>query len=217
MTTPEHGYIAAVGTFDGVHRGHAFLVEMLKREAAARGFRPKIITFADHPLRVVAPERCPGALSSTTERIERLKELGINDITILPFDRAMAACTAAEFLDILRTREDVRVLAMGFNNHIGSDRRRASELAPATAGIEIINFPELDSGSGVSSSAIREALAAGDVTKGAQLLGRPYQITGKVVGGKHLGRSIGFPTANIEVPDSSLILPADGVYAVDVP
>ncbi|MDE6040862.1 MAG: riboflavin biosynthesis protein RibF, partial [Muribaculaceae bacterium] len=117
---------------------------------------------------------------------------------------------------MLHDSENVVALAMGFNNHIGSDRRAAASLAPATSGVEIVPLEELDNRSGVSSSAIRNALIHGKVEEAAALLGRPFEITGTVVHGKQLGRRIGFPTANINLIQPDLIVPADGAYAVDV-
>ena len=215
-STPKHGYMAAVGTFDGVHLGHAFVVEQLKHLAAARGLKTKIITFEKHPLSVVAPDRCPATLTPTNRRTELMTDLGVDQVVVLPFDRTMAAMTAAEFLAMLHNSENVVALAMGFNNHIGSDRRAAASLAPATSGVEIVPLEELDNRSGVSSSAIRNALIHGKVEEAAALLGRPFEITGTVVHGKQLGRRIGFPTANINLIQPDLIVPADGAYAVDV-
>lgn len=214
-TKADKGYIAAVGTFDGVHRGHAFVIERLIAEAAAKGLKSKIITFSDHPLAVVAPHRCPAALTHPEARIRLLRSLGVDAVEAIPFDRESASLTAAQFLDCLHKEHNVEAVVMGFNNHIGSDRRTGADLRPSTSGVEIICLPELDAEAGVSSSAIRKALGCGNVSEAARLLGRPYQISGTVVSGKHLGRKFGFPTANVHPDDRRLAVPAKGVYAVD--
>ena len=212
----EKGYMAAVGTFDGVHRGHAFVIERLKAEAAAKNLQTKVITFDNHPMAVVAPQRCPSALSDSKERALLLQSLGVDAVESIPFNSELAALTAEQFLEFLHNEHNVKALAMGFNNHIGSDRRTGESLGSECCGVEIICLPELDSEDGVSSSAVRSALANGDVSEAARLLGRPYSIMGNVVDGKHLGRKIGFPTANISPDDPRRMIPAEGVYAVDV-
>ena len=215
-TKADKGYVAAVGTFDGVHRGHAFVIDNLIRQAKAKGLKSKVITFADHPLSVVAPERCPAALTLAHQRARLLQNLGVDAVETIRFDKDSAALTAAQFLDYLHKEHNVHALVMGFNNHIGSDRRSGADLSPATSGVQIICLPELDAETGVSSSAVRQSLAEGNVSEAARLLGRPYEICGTVVSGKHLGREFGFPTANIRPDQSRRIIPAVGVYAVDV-
>lgn len=199
---------AVTGTFDGVHRGHRFLLDTLRREAAARGLEPLAVTFSAHPLALIAPERAPQSLSTLDERISRL---GLPAV-VLDFDAALRQMTAAEFLTMLHERFSVALFLLGFNNTIGSDRLGAPDLAGKTIGsVEILaasEHPTLP----VSSSAIREALTAGNLTSANRMLGRPYSLTGKVVSGRRLGRTIGVPTANIE-PPAGMVIPATGVYA----
>lgn len=199
---------AVTGTFDGVHRGHRFLIDTLKREAKLRGLQPLAITFSCHPLALIAPEKEPACLTTVDERI---KHMGV-DVEVLDFDDNLRAMTAEEFLAMLRKKYGVTLFLLGFNNTIGSDRLGAERLAGRTVcGVEVIAadaHPALP----VSSSAIRTALADGKITDANRMLGRPYALTGTVAHGKQLGRTIGFPTANI-VTDSKVVIPAPGVYA----
>lgn len=204
---------AVVGTFDGVHRGHAHLLDSLRSEAARRGLEPLALTFSTHPLALLDPARLPAALSSTAEREHLLRECGVEAVT-LPFDESLRRMTAAEFLTMLRERFDVSLFLLGFNNCIGSDRVSADspQLAEVAreAGVEVLGASEHPQ-EGVSSSAIRKALAEGDVDAANRMLGRCYDVEGTVVTGRRLGRTIGFPTANIE-PDPGRAIPAEGVY-----
>ncbi len=197
---------AAIGVFDGVHRGHTHLIDQLKAEAAKRGLRPAVITFSNHPLRLVNPEATPRQICPLPERISRLQTLGVEPI-VLDFTEELRSMTAARFLEFIRSR-GVEMLMMGFNNRIGSDRKRGSELVGAP--VEVIVGTELPDDS-ASSSLIRSAVNAGDTEGATRLLGRPFSIEGEVVKGRQIGRTIGFPTANISVgPDQ--LLPPNGVY-----
>lgn len=212
MTT-KNGIAAAVGTFDGVHRGHRHLLERLKSEAAARGLQPLALTFDRHPLSLIDPDRSPAMLSSAAEREHLLRAAGVEADT-LPFDRQLRQMSAREFLTMLRERYGVSLFLLGFNNRIGADRLGADspELAAVSreTGVEVLAASEHPE-PGVSSSAIRRALADGDMEKAARMLGHAYDIEGTVVHGRELGRTIGFPTANI-APDAGRAIPAEGVY-----
>lgn len=220
MTPPTPRRIAVVGMFDGLHAGHRSLLRHLANEARTRGLKPLVISFANHPLSLIAPQKAPGLLSSPSQKFELLRGEGFlpDEILITPFDEALRSTSAAQFLDILRDRHAVDVLLMGFNNHFGHDAPRDfhtyRDLA-ARAGITLIQAPELQPSAPVaslSSSTIRTLIAEGDVATAAKLLGRPYSIEGRVIAGKALGRTIGFPTANI-LPAPATLIPAQGVYA----
>ncbi len=202
---------AVVGTFDGVHLGHCFLLESLRSQAARRGLQPMVVTFADHPLKQIAPDRVPPGLMSVERRRSLLQAEGV-EVVVLDFNSRLRSLTAAQFLEMLHNRYGVELFLLGFNNRIGSDRLGAENLAGKTiGGVEVLaadEHPQLC----VSSSLVRAALSRGDVEEAAQMLGRPYSIEGKIVTGKQLGRTIGFPTANL-LPDPTTAIPAVGVYA----
>lgn len=202
---------AVVGTFDGVHLGHRFLLESLRAQAAGRNLQPLALTFADHPLSLIAPERVPARLMSAERRRSLLEAEGV-EVAMLDFNSQLRSLTGAQFLEMLNRRYGVELFLLGFNNRIGSDRLGAENLAGKTVGgVKVLaadEHPELC----VSSSLIRAALSRGDVETAARMLGRPYSIEGKIVSGKQLGRTIGFPTANLE-PDPDVMIPATGVYA----
>lgn len=209
--------IAVVGMFDGVHSGHRYLLDQLRLQAAERSLKPLVITFTNHPLSVIAPDKAPRLLTLPLEKAALIRREGFlgDEILLLPFDEKLRSTSAAGFLGMLRGRFDCAALLMGFNNRFGHDApgdfASYKQLA-ANAGIELIQARELPAREGVSSSEIRRLIAAGEVADAAALLGRPYTLTGTIVRGKALGRTLGFPTANLHTP-STLILPAPGVYA----
>lgn len=208
---------AVTGTFDGVHLGHRHLLSALRRVAAARGLEPMALTFSRHPLAVIAPERVPAELTSIAERCRLIRTEGVG-AEVVDFDEALRRLTALEFLTMLRERYGVELFLLGFNNHIGSDKvgadsPRLAEIA-RRSGVEILAADEHPDVA-VSSSAVRAALAQGRVEDAAAMLGRPYRLEGTVESGRQLGRTIGFPTANLR-PDAAAAVPAPGVYAADV-
>lgn len=205
--------MAAVGMFDGVHRGHAFLLRTLAYEAVRAGMRPLAITFARHPQAILRPERAPGLLGGVEQRCKYIKDTFCIDTAVLNLDADGLKMTASEFLEILNRDYGVKALLMGYDNHIGSDRRTAVDLAGAV--IPVLSAPPCPE-IAVSSSAIRDAISRGEIKKANNLLGHNFTVAGSVVGGHRLGRKIGFPTANIDPSEPAQLLPADGVYAVDV-
>lgn len=216
------GKVATVGMFDGVHRGHRALLTRVIDEAKPRGGEAWVFTFANHPLALIAPEKAPSPLMTTTDKVNALKNAGVDGVEVLDFDEALRSLTAEEFLTMLRDRYGVSVLVMGFNHRFGRDRvsdiNHYQEIG-RRLGIEIVQADELrddDIDATICSSSIREAIAEGDVRAAADMLGRPYTLHGRVVEGKQLGRKIGFPTANVKLTDTAMLTPLKGVYAVDV-
>lgn len=211
MTRPLHTAVT-VGTFDGLHPGHLRVLDTLRAEAARRRLRPVVFTFDRHPLALIAPERAPLRLSTPAEEQAGLRALGF-DVEVLAFDHALRALTADGWLRRLADVYGARLLVMGYDNTFGSDGLGMSladyAAAAARYGIDTVRAGVVD---GVSSSAVRRAVAAGDTAAAASLLGRPYAVEGTVVHGKALGRRLGFPTANLDI-DPCRLLPAPGVYA----
>lgn len=208
-------YAATAGMFDGVHRGHQFLLNHLVRYARSRGLEPLVFTFARHPLETISPGSAPQLLTAPEQRISLIRELsGINHVELLDPTPEFLRATGCEFLERLHRNHGVDAFAMGFNNHIGSDR--AIPVTLAGAPVDLLELPRLESDEPVNSTSVRNALAAGDIQTAERLLGHRWQYRGKVVDGKKLGRTIGFPTANIEGVVPQLMLPQNGVYAVDV-
>lgn len=201
-----------IGTFDGVHRGHRLVLDTLKREAAKRVLQPTAITFDRHPLELVAPERSPGNLMSTDRKAETIKSEGVQPL-VLPFTEQLRSMRAFEWLDYIHRKYDVDLLVAGYDNTFGSDGLDMSiadyKAMGEAIGIEVISAPEEY---GVSSSAVRKAVKAGDIRKARELLGHMPEIEGRVAPGFHVGHEIGFPTANLQV-SSRIVMPASGVYA----
>ena len=213
--------IATIGFFDGVHIGHCHLIKMLKKVARERGVKSCVITFDCHPRQVVQPEWCPEMLTTLDEKKQLLEATGIDRCEVLHFDREMANQTARDFmLHTLKERLGVSILVTGYDNRFGHNRSEGFDdyvRYGKEIGIEVIRGDELTDGSNnVSSSSIRRMLKEGRIEDATRCLGHEYTITGTVVAGEHIGRTIGFPTANIRPNDSNKLIPEKGVYAVDV-
>ena len=211
------GRIATIGFFDGVHKGHRYLFKQLNEEAAARGLKPLIVTFEEHPRTVLQSDYIPKLLSTKEERKALLSAYG--EVVMLRFS-TIQDLTAEQFMIRLKEEYGVEVLLMGYDHRFGSDGLRNPEdycRVGAKQGIEVLRMEEYQDGTQhVSSTEIRTALEKGDVERAKELLGRPYALFGKVVHGKGLGRTIGFPTANIEPEEPNKIIPMAGVYEVKV-
>lgn len=208
--------------FDGVHLGHRSLIASLIEDGRERGLSPVVFTFTTHPLALIDPAAAPMSLMPLGERIEELHRLGIEAVNVLEFTDDLRGMTAGMFMRLLRDEYDVRAVVIGFNHRFGSDRLSGVEAyraAGRTVGVEVVRAGEWRMGEvdqDVSSSAIRSVLSAGDAVSAARMLGRPYRLYGRVIKGHQLGRRLGFPTANLEMVDPMQLLPAFGVYAVDV-
>lgn len=212
--------IATIGFFDGVHKGHQFLFARLCALAEERGLAPLIVTFDTHPRAVLDADYIPQLLTSREEREKHLEQYG--EVLMLPF-ADIQPLTALEFMTRLRDEYQVSVLLMGYDHRFGSDRlkhpqdyRRVGE----QCGVEVLTLNEyVENEWHVSSTEIRLALENGNIVMANELLGRPYTLRGRVIHGKALGRTIGFPTANIAPLDPLKVIPKTGVYLayVDTP
>jgi riboflavin kinase/FMN adenylyltransferase len=212
--------VATIGVFDGVHRGHQKLLALVKQRAAEQQAVSVAMTFARHPLAVLAPQRCPPTLTTLRQRAELIKGASIDRVHILDFDREMSHLTARAFLDqVVFSRFQLRVLVVGPDFAMGRDRQgdlgRLSRLADEMGFVlEPVSALPLR-GAPISSTRIRTVVRDGDVAFAADMLGRDYEIEGIVETGAGRGRGLGFPTANVAT-DEGILLPANGVYAARV-
>ncbi|HKI91960.1 MAG TPA: riboflavin biosynthesis protein RibF [Gaiellaceae bacterium] len=192
----------AIGTFDGVHRGHRRVLEA----AEAAHLRPAVVTFDPHPRLVLGGG--VELLTTTERRLELLAEAGIEDALVLHFDEALAALDPEEFAETILRAIGAEAVAAGETFHFGRGRSGDLDLLERL-GFDVRRVPLVEN---ISSSHARRLLAIGDVAHAAELLGRPPEVDGTVVAGKRRGAGLGFPTANLALP-AGLLLPADGVYA----
>ena len=210
--------VATIGMFDGVHRGHRFVLDSVKASAQEYGLASTVITFDKHPREVIQEGWKPQLLTTYDERMSLLEETGVDRCVVLSFTREMATLSACDFIRLMARQLGVKVLLTGYDNRFGHNRSetfddyvrygkevgmRVEKLPPANT-----HHPE------ISSSVIRRLLEKGDVRETAQCLTYPYRITGEVVKGEHVGTRLGFPTANLQVVDPRKMIPAAGVYAV---
>ena len=213
--------IATTGFFDGVHCGHRLVAERLVSEAKSRGDGSLVVTFWPHPRAVLQDgARELRLLTTLDEKKALLQGLGVDRIEVLDFTRPFAALTAEQYLrDILQARFGVTTLVMGYDNRLGSDHLTASSLKSIAEryGMELIEVEALSASpdNPVSSTKIRNALTEGRVEEAAAMLGYHYELNGAVVAGNRLGRTIGFPTANLQLYEPLKLLPGNGVYAVE--
>jgi riboflavin kinase / FMN adenylyltransferase len=211
----------ALGNFDGIHCGHRQVIEpvLAAREQAVLRLYATVVSFSPHPREFFSKQPL-ALLSPFEERIALLEQTGVDQLMVLPFDQELANLSPEEFVhQILVDRLQAKHISVGKDFRFGHRRAGNADLLQQLAaqhGIEVtqVSLQTLD-GERISSSAIRQALAQGDIRTTSQLLGRPYRLIGKVVEGQQVGRTIGFPTANLQLPPNKLV-PAQGVYGVRV-
>lgn len=215
LVMDERKKIAAIGTFDGVHLGHREVLRTLTEHARKDDLCPIVITFNRHPLSIIDSERAPQLLSPLWKREKLLQEAGVIPV-VIDFDEKLRQTTAAQLIKQLHDDFKVEVIVVGYDNTFGCDGINFSledyRILGEKEGVKVIAAKEIK---GVSSSAIRKAVMAGDMEKAREMLGRPFSITAKVVKGNSLGHTIGFPTANIEIPEG-ITIPKPGAYAAVV-
>lgn len=219
-TPVQGGLVAAIGMFDGVHLGHLTLLDAVKREAQQRSLHSAVVTFRQHPHTILHPDDNIKMLMTVQARLDALSSQDIDYAVLLDFTTGLSALGALDFMRLLHDRYGVRVLLMGYNHRFGHDR--SSSFAQyvqwgVEAGIEVIKAPEyLGRYAPVSSSIIRNLIAAGKVDDAMRCMGRPYTLAGHVVHGFRNGRGMGFPTANVGQIAPDALIPHNGAYAVMV-
>jgi riboflavin kinase/FMN adenylyltransferase len=211
--------VVTVGTFDGVHRGHHAVLEEIGDRARRRDSRSILVTFDRHPLTVVRPEAAPALLTTPDEKKAILAQSELDYVAFLPFTWTLSRYTPEEFIRlVLLSRFRVAELVIGHDHGFGRSRSGSIDTARrlgAELGFDVDVVEAVTAGDEtISSTKIREAVAAGDVERAARGLGRPYSFRGPVVHGMGRGRDLGFPTANIEAPGGRKLLPLEGIYAV---
>ena len=211
--------VLTIGTFDGVHLGHQKIIERVVATARQEGLLATIFTFFPHPRMVVQHDKGLKLIHTLEEKKQLLQQLGVDLLVVQPFNEAFAQLTAEEFVStILVQHLNVKKVIIGYDHRFGRNRTaniNDMRLFGEKYGfaVEEISVQEVDEVS-VSSTKIREALNKGDVTTAEHYLGTPYSLTGTVVHGLKLGRTLGYPTANIQVTEDYKLIPKDGVYAV---
>lgn len=214
--------VVTSGTFDGVHLGHQKILSRLIESARQLNGQSVVITFWPHPRMVVSADSSDLKLLSTLdEKIELLAQSGIDHLLVIPFNRNFSLLTSDEFIrQILLDTIGTKRLVIGYDHRFGRNREGGFDYLHAHAheyGFEVEEIPRQDvEHLAVSSTRIRQSLLSGDVRTASAFLGRNYTLSGTVVKGRQLGRQLGYPTANLELPESYKLVPADGVYAVRV-
>jgi riboflavin kinase/FMN adenylyltransferase len=221
---PLIGTVATIGAYDGVHRGHREVIRQVRQLADERGLQSAVVTFDRHPASVVRPESAPLLLTDLDQKLELLASTGVDHTLVVHFDEERSREPAEEFVtDVLAGRLAARAIVVGDDFHFGHQRRgnvallrsMGAELGFEVRGIELVGIdgaPAADPDDRVSSTAIRAALATGELDAANVMLGRAHEVRGVVVPGDGRARELGFRTANVTVP-TDVCLPADGIYA----
>lgn len=214
--------VATIGTFDGVHYGHQKIIKRLCELAKSTGGESVILTFFPHPRLIIDPENQDMKMINTiSEKAKILAGLGVDHLIITPFTRDFSNLTPQEYIrEILVETIGVKQLIVGYDHRFGKDRKGGLtelEAFSGTYGFKIEQIPEQDINDvAVSSTKIRQALLSGKVALAAEYLGYHFSLSGRVIKGDKIGRTIGFPTANIFIEETYKLIPSDGIYAVTV-
>ncbi|MBK6984492.1 MAG: bifunctional riboflavin kinase/FAD synthetase [Bacteroidetes bacterium] len=214
--------IVTIGTFDGVHLGHQQIIKRLVELKKKQGGEIVLFTFAPHPRKVLFPEQSDLKLITTTlEKCELLQQFGVDHVLVYPFTKAFSQMQAQDYIsDIIAKGLKTKTLVIGYDHRFGSNREGNIETLKQFASTHQFNVEEIPAQEinqlNISSTRIRKAIDEGDVKTANEFLGYSFFVTGTVIKGKQLGRTIGYPTANIFVEDADKLIPKIGVYAVNV-
>lgn len=212
--------VVTVGSFDGVHRGHQAIIGRLIEKSEEKKKAGVVVTYEPHPQSVVAPLDAPSLLTTLKEKLVLLEKLGVKETVVMNFDEQLRECSAEEFVDQILVRKlNIGDLVVGYDHAFGKNRAGKIDLLKQAAlkynfDLEVVSALHVN-GIRVSSTRIRKALEAGEFDKAKNLLGHSYPLSGTVIRGKGRGKSLGYPTLNLEIPSRKL-LPQDGVYSVSV-
>lgn len=213
---PQKEMLLTVGVFDGVHRGHKHLISNLIENARGKNMLSGVVTFRQHPSEVLASDTRLPYLTNLNEKVKHLKEEGVDAVIPLTFTGELAGLSAGQFIGLLQKHLRMRGLVVGPDFALGKNREGNVDLLRELGqdmGFDLtVISPAIINGDIVSSTAVRKALADGNIRKVIDLIGRPFSLEGRIVSGAGRGRELGFPTANLEV-DAEQTLPADGIYA----
>ena len=218
----EEAVVATIGFFDGIHCGHCFLLQEMRKHAKEHGIPDAVITFPVHPSVILHSDFQPQLLNSFDEKMALFAKTGIDYVIVMDFTPELAALTAREFISTVLVPEwRVQTLFVGYDHRFG--RRQPEEIEQELTdgkyfGLEVIKASSFRSDNGlvVSSSVIRHLIETGDVAEASRLLGYPYRLKGHVVNGRQVGRRLGFPTANMAVDEKFKVIPRSGSYAVQI-
>ena len=212
--------VVTIGSFDGVHHGHKVILSEVVKAAKAVNGESILITFEPHPRKIIHPEQPLGLLTSPEQKIALMEAEGIDHIVVAPFTRDFSMLSATEYVaDFLLKNFNPHTIIIGYDHHFGHSREGNIELLRKLAppSVEIREIPaQLIEDAAVSSTKIRNALLKGNVEEAAEMLERPYSFKAMVVHGNKIGRTIGFPTANLQPVYSDILMPGIGIYAVSV-
>ena len=213
--------VVATGFFDGVHTGHRHVITQLIEAAAARGDESMVVTFWPHPRNVLQKEaRSLRLLTTLAEKKQMLLDMGVDRVEVLDFTKDFSKMTTEEYLLLLKERFGAKTVLIGYDNRMGCDAKDADQVAQTAAqvGLETLRTQMVPSqhGYAVSSTKIRQKLEEGDVQAASAMLGYDYSLLGVVVAGNRIGRTIGFPTANMQLYEPLKLVPGNGVYFVRV-
>ena len=213
--------VATIGFFDGVHRGHKWLLQQQDEVSRTHNLKRVVVTFAQHPKTVVLGCDATNQLGTLEQKLAWIEETGVDYTVVLDFDRKIADMSADDFMYfVLKIKLRTKILLTGYDHHFGKGGYDTFEdycRYGKAIGIQVYQgLPYYDNGKAVSSSLVRREIEVGHMEEVAHYLGRPYIIVGKVVKGEHIGRTLGFPTANISLEETHILLPLNGVYAVEV-
>ncbi len=213
--------VVATGFFDGVHVGHRLVIQQLVEAAAVRGDESMVVTFWPHPRNVLQKEARSLRLLTTLEEKKRmLHDLGVDHVEVMQFTKDFSMLTTEDYINLLKEKYGAKTILLGYDNRMGFDAKGADEVAgiAESLGVEVLRGDMVSSEKGyaVSSTKIRERLEEGDVKSASSMLGYDYGLHGVVVSGNRIGRTIGFPTANMQLYEPLKLVPENGVYFVKV-